>query len=166
MIFKEVLITQPSVFEDNRGELWTLWKHTDFPDLNFVHDKISTSKKDVLRGLHGDKKSWKLITCLYGEIYLVVVDYRKDSPNYLKWDSVVLNEKNKKQVLVPPFFLNGHLVLSDKAIFHYKWSYTGEYPDVQDQFSLNYKDPILNIDWPISEPILSERDKNSKYTKK
>jgi dTDP-4-dehydrorhamnose 3,5-epimerase len=163
MIFEEILITHPSVFEDDRGELWTLWKNTELPSLNFVHDKISKSKKNVLRGLHGDKKSWKLITCLYGEVYLVIVDFRKDSPNFLKWDSIILNEKNKKQVLVPPSFLNGHLVLSDMAIFHYKWSYSGDYPDVQEQFSLNYKDPILKIDWPISEPILSERDKSSNY---
>jgi dTDP-4-dehydrorhamnose 3,5-epimerase len=62
---------------------------------------------------------------------------------------------------VPPGFGNGHLVLSNKAVFFYKWSYEGEYPDVKDQFSLNWKDPRINIFWPIDNPILSERDKNS-----
>ena len=163
MIFEEVKIFSPSVFEDERGELWTLWKHEEMTDLCFNHDKISTSKKNVLRGLHGDTKSWKLITCLYGEVYLVVVDNRVNSKNYLKWDSILINEKNKLQVLVPPSFLNGHLVMSEKAIFHYKWSYSGEYPDVENQLSMNYKDPKLNISWPTVNPILSSRDKNSKF---
>jgi dTDP-4-dehydrorhamnose 3,5-epimerase len=91
------------------------------------------------------------------------VDNRPESPNYLKWDSVVLTSKNKKSVLVPPMFANGHLVLSQEATFFYKWAYPGNYPDVQDQFSLNWNDPKLNIHWPIENPILSDRDKSSKF---
>ncbi len=161
MIFPEVKIYQPDSFEDFRGELYTLFKQEEH-ELVFNHDKVSVSRQNVLRGLHGDSKSWKLITCLSGVIYLVVVDNRPESPNYLKWDSIILSENNRKQVLIPPMFGNGHLVLSDKAIFFYKWSYEGKYPDTQDQFSINWKDPRINIDWPINnEPILSERDKNS-----
>jgi dTDP-4-dehydrorhamnose 3,5-epimerase len=93
----------------------------------------------------------------------VVVDFRKESKNYLKWDSIILSQENKVSILVPPMFANGHLVLSESAIFFYKWSYSGFYPDVQDQFSINYKDPKIGIEWPINLPTLSDRDKNSKF---
>jgi dTDP-4-dehydrorhamnose 3,5-epimerase len=162
MIFPEVKIHQPDSFEDFRGELYTVFNQ-DYNELVFNHDKVAISRQHVLRGLHGDSKSWKLITCLSGEIYLVIVDFRPDSVNYLKWDSIVLTSKNKKSVLVPPMFANGHLVLSNEATFFYKWAYPGKYPDVQDQFSLNWKDPAINIHWPIDDPILSDRDKYSKF---
>lgn len=164
MIFDDVVTYTPSVHTDYRGDLYTIW-HKDINDKNFVHDKISTSSKNVLRGLHGDNKSWKLCTCLYGEVYLVVVDFRKDSQTYLKWDWIILSDKTKKSILIPPNFLNGHLVLTPKAVFHYKWAYEGEYPDVEDQYSVNWEDPLLNIDWPIKNPILSKRDKNSLFLK-
>lgn len=158
MIFPEVKIFEPDCFEDLRGNLYTVFNQKDH-DLKFNHDKIAISRKNVLRGLHGDKKSWKLITCLHGEIYLVVVDNRKDSPLYLKWDSIILSEHNRKQVLVPPMFANGHYVLSTNASFFYKWSYDGDYPDVDHQFSLKWNDPKINIQWPTDSPILSERDR-------
>ena len=157
MIFPEVKIYQPDSFEDFRGELYTLFKQEN-SDLTFNHDKVSISSKNVLRGLHGDSKSWKHISCLAGKVLLVIVDNRPDSKNYLKWDSIVLSLKNRKSVLVPPMFANGHLVLSDEATFFYKWSYKGEYPDVKDQFTLKWNDSRLNIHWPISNPILSKRD--------
>ena len=160
MIFPEIKIYTPDVFTDFRGDLWTLWKQDGFePKLNFNHDKVSISRKHTLRGLHGDAKSWKLVTCLAGEIYLVVVDNRPQSPNYLKWDSVMLTSKNRKSVLIPPMFVNGHLILSDEATFFYKWSYPGSYPDVEDQFTLLWNDHRIGIDWPISNPIMSKRDK-------
>lgn len=160
MIFPDVQVYTTDSFVDERGELWTIWDYKNVP-LSFNHDKVAVSKKNVLRGLHGDAKSWKLISCLQGEIYLVVVDNRPESSNYLKWDKIILSDKNKTSVLVPPKFANGHLILSDTAIFYYKWFYDGTYPDVQDQFSLNWKDPRIKIEWPIDNPILSERDKNS-----
>lgn len=157
-------ILEPTHFSDDRGDLWTLWNKNFFtPNIEFVHDKIATSKKNVLRGLHGDNKSWKLISCLYGEIFLSVVNYDKNSSDYLKTDNFILNDVNKKIILVPPNFLNGHLVLSENCVFFYKWAYEGEYPDVNDQFSIRWNDPILKINWPISEPILSERDKNAPF---
>jgi dTDP-4-dehydrorhamnose 3,5-epimerase len=153
-------------FSDNRGDLWTVWNATDFtPKLNFNHDKVAKSKKNVIRGLHGDNKSWKLITCLYGEIFLAVVDFRKESETYLKTETFILNDKNKMSVLVPPNFLNGHQVLSDNAVFFYKWSYDGDYPDVNEQISVKWDDPKLKINWPLNNPILSERDLKSTYIK-
>jgi dTDP-4-dehydrorhamnose 3,5-epimerase len=154
----------PDFFEDERGHLFTIWDDSKNQfGIDFNHDKVAKSKKNVLRGLHGDPKSWKLITCLSGEIFFVVVDYRKESDTYLKHQTFLLNDKNKKIVLVPPNFLNGHLVLSDDAVFFYKWSYVGEYPDVNSQFSIKWDDPKINIKWPISNPILSDRDLNCNY---
>ena len=159
-IFKEIKIFQPEAYEDYRGELWTTYKKDEFPiELNFNHDKISTSRKNVIRGIHGDNKSWKLVSCLYGDLYFVVVDYRKESKTFLEWDWIILNDKNKKMVLLPPNFGNSFCVLSNYSIFMYKWSYEGSYADVDEQFSLKWNDPRLNINWPIKNPILSERDK-------
>jgi len=158
MNIDDVKVFSNNAFRDERGELWTVWNEEEFePKLKFNHDKIAVSKKDVLRGIHGDSKSWKLITCLHGDIKLVVVD-----PNTLDYISILLTDKNKTSVLVPPGFGNGHLVLSDKAVFYYKWAYEGKYPDVEDQFSLRWNDSKLKIDWGIENPILSTRDQNSK----
>jgi dTDP-4-dehydrorhamnose 3,5-epimerase len=150
-------------YEDHRGELFTIWKQSDLPLMNFNHDKVAISNKNVLRGLHTDK-AWKLITCLYGEIQLVVVNFDKNSNEYLDHMSIVLNSNSeyKTSILVPSGFLNGHLILSEKAIFHYKWCYDGEYPDVKDQTSVNWSDPKVGINWLVDNPILSERDKNTK----
>ena len=158
MKIKDVKIFTPDVYTDFRGDLWTLWKDGDH-ELKFNHDKVSTSRKNVIRGIHGDQKSWKLITCLYGEMYFVVVDNRKDSTTYKQWDWVILDDKKRKQVLIPPEVGNGFLVLSDQSVFHYKWSYPGEYPDVDDQFTIKWNDPEYNIHWPIDKPILQFRDK-------
>lgn len=158
MIFPEVIIKQSDSFEDYRGELYTVFDQEDW-NVTFNHDKVSVSRQNVLRGLHGDKKSTKLISCLHGAVYLVVVDNRPESPNYLKWDSVILTEHNKKSVLVPPMFANGHLVLSDTAVFFYKWSYPGDYPDVDEQFTVKWNDERIGINWPINNPILSKRDR-------
>ena len=88
-----------------------------------------------------------------------MVDYREDSPTYLEWDSFTLDDKNCKSVLVPPGFLNGHLCLSEECVFHYTQSYPNDYVDWQDQLSVRWNDPMLKINWPIDNPILSERDK-------
>lgn len=158
MIFPEVIVKQSDSFEDYRGELYTVFDQEDW-NVTFNHDKVSVSRQNVLRGLHGDKKSTKLISCLHGAVYLVVVDNRPESPNYLKWDSIVLTEHNKKSVLVPPMFANGHLVLSNTAVFFYKWSYPGDYPDVDEQFTVKWNDERIGINWPINNPILSKRDR-------
>ena len=149
-------------FVDDRGELYTIWKDTDTPSINFNHDKLAISNQNVLRGLHTDK-SWKLITCLYGKIQLVVVNYNKESFDYLSWTDFIIDadSKEKLSVLVPPGFLNGHLILSEQAIFHYKWSYKGEYPDVKDQTSVLWSDPKIDINWLTKNPILSDRDKQT-----
>ena len=153
-----VVVREQDAFTDYRGDLYTVWKDDDF-DLNFNHDKVSTSRKHVLRGIHGDNKSWKLVTCLYGEIYFVIVDNRESSDTFLQWEWMMLTDRNRKQVLIPPGVGNGFLVMSHRSVFHYKWSYEGEYPDVDQQFTIKWNDPIVGVDWPIDNPILSKRDK-------
>ena len=158
--FEGVKIMSPAVHTDLRGDLWTTYKKDEFMNqLEFNHDKFSTSKKDVIRGIHGDDKSWKLMTCVYGELYFVIIDNRENSETYLEWDSMILNDKNKNMVLIPPKIGNGFLVLSEYSVFSYKWSYYGEYADVDEQFTIKWNDPKFKINWPIKNPILSERDK-------
>ena len=155
-----IRVTSPDVYTDFRGDIWTLWDNSESDyGLDFNHDKVSTSRKNVLRGIHGDFKSHKLVTCLLGELYFVVVDNRKNSPTYGQWDSIILDDKTRKQVLLPPGVGNGFLVLSEKSVFHYKWSYSGSYPDVDEQFTIKWNDERFNIHWPIDNPILQLRDK-------
>ncbi len=154
-----VLLIKPEAFEDFRGyylETYNadLYKKNGIP-VDFVQDDISVSKKNVLRGIHGDQKTRKLISCLHGEFYFVVVNCAEQSQNFGKWQSFTLSAKNRLQILVPPKHGNGHLVLSDTTIFHYKQS---TYYNPKDQFTYKWNDPKLNISWPINNPILSQRD--------
>jgi dTDP-4-dehydrorhamnose 3,5-epimerase len=161
MIIKIKKFTNNS-FRDHRGYYWTSWKKELIKNIEFRHDKFSLSKKNVLRGLHGDNKTWKLISCPYGKFLLVVVNCVRKSKNYLKWKSWTLSHENGVQILIPPNYANGHLCLSEKCLFHYKLSYKGSYNDAKRQFSLRWNDPKLNINWPIKKPALSKRDKKAK----
>ena len=163
MSLDEIVIDDISPFKDERGLLWSVSQRDDYNGLTFNHDKVSVSSKDVLRGFHCDFKSWKLITCLYGEIILAVVNVDTTSSNYLKSHKISLSHQKPKKVLIPPSYANAHLCLSNDCVFFYKWSYDGDYPDVDSQSSFRWDEPKFNIDWPIKNPILSDRDKNSKY---
>ncbi len=123
--------------------------------IDFIQDDISKSKYKVLRGIHGDFKTWKLVTCLKGSFYLLVVNNLIKSKQYRKWQKYLLTEDNYKQILIPPGFGNGHQVLSKEAIFHYKQS---TFYDRASQFTIKYNDPLYNFKWPIKNPILSNRD--------
>ena len=151
-----------SIFRDHRGFYWTSWEKKKHK-LNYNHDKFSISKKNVLRGFHCDFKSWKLITSVYGKFLLVAVNLKKNSKNYLKYKSFVIDHLSPKTVLLPPHYANAHLCLSKFCIFHYKWSYTGKYIDEKKQVSIRWNDPKINVKWPIKKPILSNRDSNSKF---
>ena len=144
---------------DFRGEIYTTYKD-HFLGLKFDHDKICTRSKNVLVGIHGDFSTTKLVTCLYGKVYCVLVDNRKDSIDYLKHKTFILSRENKKQLLIPPGIGNSFLVLSEECVYSYKLSYNGEYIDHDKQFTLKWNDEKYNIFWPIEYPILSERDKN------
>lgn len=152
-------LTPATNFEDFRGSYVELYNRRIFEEAginqDFIQDDISTSSRHVLRGIHGDDKTWKLISCLSGSFYLVVVNNDPSSSEYRKWQGFTLSDRNRLQVLVPPLFGNGHVVLSDRAIFHYKQ--TSDY-DRDSQFTILWDDPDFNIWWPIADPILSRRD--------
>ena len=155
-----VLLIEPlTIFEDFRGEYVELYNCTAYQaagiQYEFVQDDISVSRKHVLRGIHGDDKTAKLISCLHGAFYLVVVNNIPDSSQYRQWTAFTLSDRNRSQVLVPPGFGNGHAVLTDIAMFHYKQTSTY---DRASQFTLMWDDPALNIWWPIDNPIISQRD--------
>ncbi len=128
-------------------------------NLKFVEDDISTGTKGVIKGIHGDSKIWKLVQCLFGKFYLVVLNYNPKSKDYGKWEGFTLSDKNRWQVLIPPMYGNGHLVLSDYDIYHYKQS---AYYDPTTQFTIKWDDPEFRIWWPIKNPILSLRDETGR----
>lgn len=154
-----VLLIKPTFFEDHRGEYLELYNEKLYKskgiDITFVEDDISIATRGVIKGIHGDSLTWKLISCLHGKFYLVVVNYNEKSKDFGKWQAFVLSEANKYQVLVPPKHGNGHLCLSEKSIFHYKQS---AYYNSSRQFSIKWNDPRFKIWWPIKDPILSQRD--------
>lgn len=156
---KEIKYFSPASFKDFRGEIWTNWSNDYFKSLKFNLDKFTYSKKNVLRGFHSDQKSWKLVTCLKGEVLNVIVDYRKDSKNFLKYTTFKINEKNKISLLIPPMFLNSWLCLSRDCLYQYKYSFKGKYNDVQNQISVKWNDERIKFNWPIKKPLLSLRDK-------
>lgn len=153
-------LTPPTIFKDFRGEYVEIYNKDFFNKKNlnieFIQDDISVSKKNVLRGIHGDDVTWKLISCLYGSFYFVVVNNDPNSKQYKKSTSFILSDENRLQILVPPKFGNGHLILTDIAMFHYKQNTNY---DRSSQFTIKWNDPNYNFGWPIKRPILSERDK-------
>jgi dTDP-4-dehydrorhamnose 3,5-epimerase len=162
-IFNDIKEINLDSYIDHRGHIYTSYNEKTFKQLygislNFNHDKILINTKHSLRGLHGDYKSYKLVTCCYGDVYYVLVDNRQESPTYLKWDWELLTHNNKKSLLIPPGFASSCLTLSDTSVLSYKWSYEGEYTDADQQFTLKWHDKKLNIHWPIKNPIISERD--------
>jgi dTDP-4-dehydrorhamnose 3,5-epimerase len=160
----QVPVYSPSVYREYRGEIFTTYHSTDHPvtklmpeDVN-VHGRFSKSYKGVLRGLHYDNKTWKLVQALVGDIYLVVLDVREDSATYGKWESYIISEKTRDQVLVPPGFANGHFALTD-CVFHYNLFYQGDYVDENKQGVIRWNDSRFNIEWPSNAPILQARDR-------
>lgn len=154
-----VLVLKPHIYEDFRGMNISIYNEQEYAaagiSVHFVEDKVSTSFKNVLRGIHGDPDTWKLISCMEGSVYLAVVNCDESSKEFGTWECFTLTGENRLQVLVPPIYGNAHLVLSDKSVFHYKWS---EYYHPEKQFRYRYDDPRFGIWWPIKNPILAQRD--------
>jgi len=158
-----VKIIEPSISSDNRGNIWTSFLKGDLDKLLptglcFKHDKFSESKFNVLRGIHGDHKSWKLVTSVFGEIHQVVVDCRAHSTTYMEYDDFIINNKTQKLILIPPGLGNAYYVRSESAVYHYKLAYDGDYIDAQGQFTLKWNDSDIAIDWGDIDPVLSNRD--------
>lgn len=133
-------------------------------DVEFVQDNQSMSTKGTLRGLHYqiERPQGKLVRVLYGEVFDVAVDIRRSSQNFAKWFGILLSANNKRAVYIPPNFAHGFCVLSDRAEFLYKCTdfYGPEY-----ERTIRWDDPELAIDWPIKDPILSEKDATSPFLK-
>ena len=159
-----VLIIEPKVFKDPRGIFYEVYsvriyeKH-GIPS-QFVQDNHSVSEKGVLRGLHYqiNPGQAKLVRVTRGEVFDVVVDIRKNSPTFGKWQGFILSDSNHLQLYIPVGFAHGFCVLSDAAEFLYKVS---EYYSAEKEKGIIWNDPDIGIDWPISDPILSEKDKNN-----
>ena len=167
---KDVYLLEPTVFEDHRGFFMESYNKKDFEEIglifDFVQDNHSLSvQAGVLRGLHfqlNPKAQTKIVRVLSGAIYDVVVDIRKGSPTFGKWQGFILTADNKRQIVIPKGFAHGVLTLVPNTQIMYK---VDEYYSPQHDRSIRWDDPDFNIDWPISNPILSEKDANAPFLK-
>ena len=163
-VFNEVKIIKPDYFKDHRGLLYTDYLKSFIqeqvsPELSFDHSKYANNEHGVLRGIHGDFESWKMVSCVFGDVFQVVVDNRKESDTYLRHQTFELSHEQPQLILIPPGFGNAFYVKSEFAVYNYKLSYLGEYNDYDKQFTLKWNDDRLNINWPSSNSVLSKRDK-------
>ena len=161
----DCLIIEPQVFGDDRGFFLETFQSNRYRDeanidLNFVQDNHSRSTMGVLRGLHFQKTKpqGKLVRVVRGEVFDIAIDIREGSKTFGKWESVILSEKNKKQLWVPPGFAHGFQVLSEIADLEYKCT---DYYDPQDEGSILWSDKDLAIPWPLKNPKLSKKDSNA-----
>lgn len=159
-----VLLIVPDTFEDHRGtytEIYDTENHAAAcRDLEFVQDDVSVSKRDVLRGIHGDEVTTKLVTALHGECYSILADNRPNSPTYRRWEAFTLSDENRHQLLIPPGVGNSALCRSEKLVYYYKQS-THFVPGRQ--FTIKWNDADWGFEWPIEDPILSARDREGDY---
>ncbi len=161
----DLYIIKPRVFEDNRGYFFESYNKNAFLtngiDQNFVQDNESKSSKGVLRGLHFQRTPFaqgKLVRVMQGAVLDVAVDLRKASPTYGEWVAVELNHDNKWMYWIPPGFAHGFVTLEDNTVFFYKC--TNVY-NKESEGSILWNDPDLNIDWKVTNPILSPKDEES-----
>ncbi len=159
----DLLIIQPTIFEDSRGYFYESYSKAIFEkqgiDVDFVQDNQSLSQAGVLRGLHFQNPPYaqgKLVRVIKGAILDVAVDLRKNSPTYGKHYDLELNEKNKTMLWIPPGFAHGFLTLENDTIFSYKCS---NYYNKASENTILWSDPDIGIEWGIKEPNLSEKDK-------
>ena len=156
-----VFIFKPKIFEDERGlflETYNSEKYNKFlQNINFVQDNLSFSSKNVIRGLHIQKNfpQGKLVKVVHGEVFDVILDLRKNSKTFGKWESFIINNIKMEQIWIPPGIAHGFQVLSDTAIFEYKCT---EYYKPEDEQTILWSDEDLNIKWPINKPLVSDKD--------
>jgi len=164
-----LLIVEPRVFEDERGYFFEAWNRHIFAknglDLDFVQDNQSCSVKDVVRGLHFQVPPYeqgKLIRVICGSVIDVAVDIRKNSPTYGRYYKIIITASEKKMFWIPPGFAHGFRTLEDNTIFMYKC--TKPY-NKESERTIKWNDPQIKIDWGISDPIISLKDKNAPLLK-
>lgn len=155
------MILEPVVYPDERGYFQEIWNKERYNELGlpwaFVQDNVSFSKKNVLRGLHFQysQPQGKLIQVLSGEVFDVAVDVRVNSPSFGQWVGIELSQHNHKQFYIPRGFAHGFCVLSDSAIFLYKCT---DFFNASTEIGIIWNDPDIGIDWPIDNPVLSNKD--------
>lgn len=157
--FKEVQIIERDKFTDFRGEFSEIYNKEIYIKhgikIDFITDSISYSNKNVLRGLHGDFNTWKLMTCVDGKIFIIIVNNIDADPNFKQWISLELSKTQNNSLILPPGYGVGYYVKSEKAAVHYKQSTI--YKKNQ-QFTIKWNDANYSFKWPVKDPILSERD--------
>jgi dTDP-4-dehydrorhamnose 3,5-epimerase len=157
----EVIVLEPPVFYDSRGYFLETYQQQQYAEAgifkSFVQDNQSYSTKNVLRGLHFQLRhpQAKVVRVTQGEVFDVAVDIRRNSPTFGKWHGEILSAANKKQMYIPENFAHGFCVLSNGAEFLYKCT---DFYIPGDEVGLIWNDPQIDIQWPIQEPILSEKD--------
>jgi dTDP-4-dehydrorhamnose 3,5-epimerase len=155
--FKDLKLIKTKIFKDQRGFFKEVFKNKVEPNNKFIFDCMSYSKKNVLRGLHFQKKKsqTKLLTVVQGRIFDVCVDLRKKSKTYGKYFSIELSQKSNLSILIPRGFAHGFQCLSKECVVYYKCS---NYRDKNSEVTLAWNDPALKIKWPKKKPILSNKD--------
>jgi dTDP-4-dehydrorhamnose 3,5-epimerase len=156
-----VLVVEPAVFGDRRGFFMETWSSAPYAEIGiglpFVQDNVSRSPEGVVRGLHLQcpHEQGKLVQVLEGVVFDVAVDVRVGSPNFGQWVGVELSADNKRQFWVPPGFAHGFCVTSEHALFSYKCT---DIYSPENEVGVAWNDPDLGIEWPISDPVLSDKD--------
>ena len=154
-------------FEDLRGEYGGVYDEALYfangLREKFVADQVSFSYRNVLRGLHGDSKTTKLVQCLHGTVYTVVANCNEKSAEFGKWEAFILSDKNHKQLWVPPMYGLGYYALTETIVFTYKL--TPPLTPPEEQFTFKWDDPVFSIHWPGKTPTLSQRDQSAEYYK-
>lgn len=157
-----VLLIEPRVFADERGFFLEIYQKQRYGGggigVEFVQDNLSFSRRGVLRGLHYQlrRPQGKLVMAVSGEVFDVVVDIRKGSPTFGQWLSTVLTGESGRQLYIPPGYAHGFCVTSEAAVFLYKVS---DYYAPGDEYGIRWDDPDLKIPWPVTSPLLSEKDR-------
>ncbi len=157
--FKDLVIISNTSFKDKRGYFKELLKEKELKK-RFPFLVMSFSKKNVIRGLHLQKRNsqGKFISVIKGKIFDVVVDLRKNSKTYGKYISTILSEKNSKSIFVPAGFAHGFCTLSNENYVVYSCT---KYRDEKSEIGIKFNDKDLKIKWPIKKPIISKKDKNN-----
>lgn len=163
----DVKLITPRAYRDQRGEFYESFsakKYAAFDIvLPFVQDNVSHSVRGVLRGLHlqwPSNTQGKLVSVVAGAVWDVAIDLRSDSPTFRKWVAAELTSDNHNQLWIPPGFGHGFVALSEHATFHYKC--TAPYSPA-DELIVRWDDPTIGIEWPVSAPLLSERDARAPF---
>jgi dTDP-4-dehydrorhamnose 3,5-epimerase len=158
----DVVLVTPQLFRDERGSFAEIFKHSEFEAaglaVRWKQMNCSISRKNVLRGMHYQLEpnaQGKLVSIMQGRIFDAVIDIRRRSASFGQWASVELDAEKKQMLWVPPGFAHGFCALSDTAEVFY--AVTAEYAPESER-GIIWNDPAVGIDWPIKEPILSDKD--------